>query len=388
MGKARIYMDWNATAPLLPEARAAMLSALDCAGNPSSVHAEGRKARQMIEAARRAVARLCDTLPAHVTFTSGATEAANQVLTPVFHMGRTPVCVSRLYVSATEHPAVLSGGRFDRGSLCVLPVDADGLIDLVALDAALAAHDRALGLPMVAVMLANNETGVIQPIADVAAHVRRAGGLLVVDAVQAADRLPLSIEALGADFLVLSAHKIGGPKGVGALVSRGEVLMPAPLMRGGGQEKGHRSGTENAAAIAGFGAAADMAAQDIEARMAGIAALRDRLEEGLRTAAPDLLIHGARVPRIGNTSLVTLPGLKGETLQIALDLEGIAVSSGSACSSGKVGRSPVLDAMGFTAEEGALRLSLGAATTADEVDRVIAAFARVVARKRLAGAAA
>ncbi|OQP88233.1 cysteine desulfurase [Rhizobium rhizosphaerae] len=388
MSRARIYMDWNATAPLLDEARAAILSALDCPGNPSSVHAEGRRARQMVEAARRSVASLCGTLPAHVTFTSGATEAANQVLTPDFRMGRTPLAIGRLYVSAVEHPAVMAGGRFSPDRITVLPVNGDGVIDLGQLDEALQAHDATSGLPMVAVMLANNESGVIQPVAEVAGSVRRAGGVLVVDAVQAAGRLALSIEALGADFLILSAHKLGGPKGVGALVSRGEMLMPAPLMRGGGQEKGHRSGTENPAGVAGFGAAADVATRDLEPRMAQVTALRDRLESGMRAAVPGLVIHGAAAARIGNTSLVTIPGLKSETLQIALDLEGIAVSSGSACASGKVGRSPVLDAMGVKGEEGALRLSLGPQTNEDEVERVVAAIGRIAARKREAGVAA
>ncbi|RVE90714.1 cysteine desulfurase family protein, partial [Sinorhizobium meliloti] len=250
MSGSRIYMDWNATAPLLPEAREALLFALDQLGNPSSVHGEGRAVRALVESARRDVATLCGAQPAAVVFTSGATEAANLVLTSEFRMGRTPLKAGKLYVSAIEHPAVREGGRFAREDVCEIAVTNAGIVDCAALEDLLRAHDRETGLPMVAVMLANNETGIIQPVAEVAALVRAHGGILVVDAVQAAGRLPLSISSLGADFLILSSHKIGGPKGAGALVARGEIMMPSPLIRGGGQEKGHRSGTENAAALA------------------------------------------------------------------------------------------------------------------------------------------
>ncbi len=252
MSGSRIYMDWNATAPLLPEAREALVSALDHLGNPSSVHGEGRAVRALVESARRDIAALCGAQAAAVVFTSGATEAANMVLTPEFRMGRTPLKAGKLYVSAIEHPAVREGGRFSRDNTCEIAVTSAGIIDCAALETQLQAHDRETGLPMVAVMLANNETGVVQPIADVAAIVRAHGGILVVDAVQAAGRLPLSIEALGADFLILSSHKIGGPKGAGALVARGEIMMPSSLIRGGGQEKGHRSGTENASGTGGL----------------------------------------------------------------------------------------------------------------------------------------
>ncbi|MFC3072852.1 cysteine desulfurase family protein [Shinella pollutisoli] len=380
----RTYLDWNATAPLLPAAREAMVAALDLVGNPSSVHGEGRALRMLVEAARRDVAALVGAKPAHVVFTSGATEAANLVLTPDYRMGRTPLAVGRLYVSAIEHPAVREGGRFAAGSVETIPVTRDGVVDLAALETQLSAHDKAAGLPMVAVMLANNETGIVQPVRTAAEIVRRHGGLLVVDAVQAAGRMPVDIAALDADFLILSSHKIGGPKGAGALVTRGEVLMPVPLIRGGGQEKGHRSGTENPAALAGFAAAARAAAEDLTGRNAGIAALRDRIEAGMRQAASDVIVHGAAVERLCNTAFFSLPGLKSETGQIAFDLEGIALSAGSACSSGKVGESHVLTAMGFDAGLGALRVSLGAATGEAEVERFLAAFGRVVARRRRA----
>ncbi len=388
MAKERIYLVWNATAPLLETARSAMIDALRLAGNPNSVHAEGRAARAAIEAARRQVAALVGTVAANVIFTSGATEAANLVLTPGFRMGKAPLAIGRLYVSAIEHPAVREGGRFAADAVEEVPVTAEGLVDLEVLAARLAAHDAASGLPLVAIMAVNNETGIVQPIRQAAAIVHKHGGLLLVDAVQAAGRIPLAIDEIGADFLILSAHKIGGPKGAGALIARGETLMPAPLIRGGGQEKGHRSGTENVAAIAGFGAAAAWAHNDIEARNAAIGALRDRLEAGMRSAAPDVVIHGAAVDRVANTSFFTLPGLKAETGQIAFDLEGVALSAGSACSSGKLGASHVLTAMGFDAKAGALRISLGPATRQDEVDRAIEIFARIAGRRKVAGEAA
>ena len=380
----RTYLDWNATAPLLPAAREAVLSALDMVGNPSSVHGEGRALRMLVEAARRDVASLVNAAPAHVIFTSGATEAANLALTPSYRMGRTPLAVGHLYASEIEHPAIREGGRFARENVTTIPVTRAGLVDLAALEALLTNHDKARGLPMVAVMLANNETGIIQPVKAVAEIVRRHGGLLVVDAVQAVGRVPVDIEALDADFLIISSHKLGGPKGAGALISRGEVLMPAPLVRGGGQEKGHRSGTETPAALAGFAAAARSVAEDFAVRNSRIGDLRAALENGMRTTTNDVVIHGAEVERIANTSFFSLPGLKSETGQIAFDLEGIALSAGSACSSGKVGQSHVLVAMGFDAALGGLRVSLGPSSTQADVERFLAAFSRVVSRRRAA----
>lgn len=388
MAAERIYLDWNATAPLLAAARDAMLDALTMPGNPSSVHAEGRAARAVVERARREVAHLVGAEPAHVTFTASATEAANQLLSPVYRMGKSRVSLGRLYVSAIEHPAVRAGGRFASDKVTELPVTRSGVLDLDALSAQLSAHDAADGLPLVAVMLVNNETGIIQPIQAISAIVKKFGGLLVVDAVQAAGRIPLSIAELGADFLILSAHKLGGPKGVGALVSRGETLMPEPLVRGGGQEKGHRAGTENLAAIAGFGAAAREMAAGLAERNAQISALRDRAEQAMLSAAPDTVIYGRGEARVGNTSFFHLPGLKAETGQIAFDLEGVALSAGAACSSGKVGASHVLTAMGEDAATGALRLSIGPATTGSDIDRFVAAFTKIAARRKPAGQAA
>jgi len=381
-------MDWNATAPLLPAVRDVLVSALDLAGNPSSVHREGRAARAAVEAARRDVAALAGAQASHVTFTSGATEAANLVLTPDFKMGRAPVRYGRLYASAIEHPAFREGGRFGKADVTEIPVTSAGVIDLAALEVLLSSHDKSTGLPMVACMLVNNETGILQPVAEAARLVHAAGGLMVVDAVQAAGRIPLDINALDADFLVLSSHKLGGPKGAGALISRGEVMMPKPLIHGGGQEKGHRSGTENTLSVIGFGAAAVVAAEKLADEAARLGALRAKLEHGMRVNAPDVIIHGADVARVGNTTFFTLPGLKAETGQIAFDIEGIALSAGSACSSGKVGESHVLTAMGHDPKLGALRISLGHATDEADIDRTLAAFTKIAGRRRLSGQAA
>ena len=366
MATGRLYFDYNATAPLLAEAQAAMVDAMALPGNPSSVHAEGRKSRAVITSAREAVARLCSVPAAQIVFCSGATEAANHVLTPDFRMGRSPVRVSRLFVSAVEHPAMLEGGRFAPDQVTILPVDGNGRIDLAALSEALAAHDQASGQAMLGLQLANNETGVIQPVREAADIVKAQHGLVVVDAVQGAGRLP--------------GHKIGGPKGIGALISAGEILMPAPLLRGGGQEKGHRGGTENLVCIAGFGAAAEVASEAL-ADIERVAELRDRLEAGLNELAPDVIIHGSTADRLANTCFFSLPDLKAETAQIAFDMEGVAVSAGAACSSGKIGTSHVLAAMGADAELGAIRISLGREHSPKDVERFLEAFNAINTRR-------
>jgi cysteine desulfurase len=380
MEKPRAYMDWNATAPLLPEAREVFLRVGLMDGNPSSVHREGRAVRAEIEAARRKLAAAVGAKPADVVFTSGATEAANLVLTPDFRMGRSPLRIGRLYVSAVEHKAVFEGGRFEQHDISVIPVNSAGTIDIPALQALLDRHERAPGLPMVAVMAANNETGVIQPITEIAELVHKIGGILVVDAVQAFGRIPLDIQALNADFMIVSSHKIGGPKGAGALIARGEAMMPSALIHGGGQEKGHRSGTENAAAIAGFGAAAEIVANEVAMRAAHLRSLQQAIEARMRDIAPELIIHGAGSERLPNTTFFSLPGLKSETGQIAFDLEGVALSAGSACSSGKVGESHVLKAMGLDPRMGALRISIGTSTSEQDIERMLAAFAKIAGR--------
>jgi cysteine desulfurase len=379
MAENRAYLDWNASAPLLSEARAAMVAALDTGANASSVHAEGRTARRLIEAARRDVAALVGARPEHVVFASGATEAATTLLTPDWRTGRAPLIMSRLYVSRADHPCTLSGGRFAPERVVRFGVGRDGVIDLEALELVLAAHDRTEGLPLVALHAANNETGVVQPVAEAMALTKAAGGVLVVDAVQAAGRIPVDVSKNYADYLILSSHKIGGPQGAGAIVSVSDVMMPAPLVTGGGQEKGFRAGTENVAAIAGFGAAARVARERLAA-MADVKAMRERIEKIIRAAAPDATIYGESAERLPNTVFFAVPGLKAETGQIALDLDGVALSAGSACSSGRVGPSHVLQAMGFGDDAGGLRVSIGPSTSEADIDRFENALTRLVAR--------
>ncbi|RWD94303.1 cysteine desulfurase family protein [Mesorhizobium sp.] len=379
MAATRAYLDYNASAPLLPEARAAVVAALD-AVNPSSVHAEGRAARRLVEDARRDVARLVNAKPEHVVFTSGATEAASTLLTPDWQMGRGAIRMSHLYVSAADHPCLLSGGRFAAGQVTRIGVDGNGIADIEALTKALAAHDMADGLPLVAIHAANNETGVIQPVGRIAEIVKAAGGVLVVDAVQAAGRIPIDMSAGYADYLILSSHKIGGPKGVGAIVAAADLMMPRPLINGGGQEKGHRAGTENLPGIAGFGAAARAALAGL-GEIDAVARRRGEVEAIVREIVPDAEIFGAAAPRLANTTFFAIAGIKAETAQIAFDLAGVALSAGSACSSGKVGPSHVLKAMGHGDSVGALRVSIGRATGAEEIEAFRTALAGIVARR-------
>jgi cysteine desulfurase len=372
---ARVYLDWNASAPLRTEARDALCAALEQSGNPSSVHGEGRAARRMIEEARSAVAALVHADPRNVIFTSGGTEANALALSPaIASSGRT---CDRLLASGIEHPSVLAGGRFAPERVERVAVGADGIIDLGALQQRLEAlaGERIL----VSLMAANNETGVVQPVAQAAAVVHRHGGLLHVDAVQAAGRIELDIETLGADLMTLSAHKIGGAKGAGALVRRDESLHLDPFIRGGGQERGARAGTENAASIAAFGAAAAALKGTLAVEAAHMTVLRDRLEAGLRAATPQAVIFGADAARLPNTTLVAMPGAKAETLVIAFDLDGVAVSSGAACSSGKVAPSHVLAAMDVepALARGAIRVSTGPATTEADIDRFMIVWNRL-----------
>ncbi|KAB0573218.1 cysteine desulfurase family protein [Brucella pituitosa] len=375
----RLYLDYNASAPLLDEARNAVIEALGIPGNPSSVHREGRAARGLVEAARRSVAALVNAKSDHVFFTSGATEAASTLLTPIYMMGRSPVRLSHLYVSATEHPCMLTGGQFPAENITILAVDENGILKLDALQQVLEAHDKSTGLPLVAVQVANNETGVIQPIREIAALVKAAGGIFVVDAVQAAGRIKLDITDNCGDYLIISSHKIGGPKGVGAVIAISDLMMPKALVRGGGQEKGHRAGTEALPLIAGFGAAADVAATRLNGDGWSFEA-RDRLEAGLMEIAPSATIHGNSVDRLPNTTFFSLDGQKAETVQIAFDLGGIALSAGSACSSGKVGPSHVLAAMGHEDGPGAIRVSLEPNVSIESVDQFLDVLRKIVAR--------
>ncbi|MDX2223639.1 MAG: cysteine desulfurase family protein [Rhodospirillaceae bacterium] len=357
------YLDYNASAPLRPEARAAMVTALATFGNPSSVHAAGRAARAQIESSREAVAAAVGGDPAGVIWTSGATEANNQALAAL----PSTACLA----AAVEHPSVLA---------LVAPhariaVGGDGLIDLDDL------NRRIAGLPapfVVAVQLVNNETGVIQPVRAVAERVKARGGLVHCDAVQALGRIPVDLRTLDVDTLAVSAHKIGGPKGVGALVARPGLTI-APMLRGGGQERSRRAGTENVPAIAGFGAAVSSLPRML-ADQPRLAAMRDDLEIFIARECPQALIHGRTAPRVANTTCLSLPHRSSEMQLIALDLAGVAVSSGSACSSGKVAASHVLAAMGVSDPhlKGALRISTGWATTAGDLDRFKQAWASLV----------
>ena len=364
--KNPVYMDHNATTAVRPEARDAVALALALTGNPSSVHGSGRTARRLVEDARDAVAALVGAEPAWVVFTSGGTEANNLALRVL--PKRAPILCS-----AVEHASVLSV----MDGIVEIPVDGDGVVDLGALEALLAGEDTPA---LVSVMLANNETGVLQPVADVAALAHEHGALIHCDAVQAAGKMAIDFCALGCDLMSLSAHKIGGPSGVGALVVTSDVeggLALIPMLRGGGQERGRRAGTENVPGIAGFGAAARAAREGL-ADFARLGRWRERIENRLRQHA-DSRVYGFGAPRLANTSCLTMPGVEAETQVIQLELAGVAVSAGAACSSGKVEPSRVLAALGVDANEAAtaIRVSLGWNTTEDDADKFVEAWIQV-----------
>jgi cysteine desulfurase len=375
LDKKRAYLDYNATAPLRPEARAAMAEVLGAVGNASSVHREGRAAHSRLEVARGEVARLVGGDAKLVTFTSGGTEANNTVLTPDWIRTGKPHRFERLLVGATEHPSVLAGGRFPAERIRKIPVDANGIVDLTALRGLLSDGGPAI----VSVMLANNETGVIQPIAEVAELCHQAGAFVHSDAIQAAGRIPVDIGTLGADALTLSAHKIGGPQGAGAVIRADEAYAFAPLLTGGGQERRNRAGTENVAAIAGFGVAAQLALTDLE-NAHSWSVLRDGLVALIRTSGRKVTIFGEGVARLPQTLCVGIAGASAETLVIALDLAGVAVSSGSACSSGKVAPSHVLAAMGVdpALAHSAIRISFGWESAKSDLDLFASAWRGVL----------
>jgi len=371
-----------------------MRAAMECAGNPSSIHGEGRAARAIVERARRQVADLVGAAPGAVIFTSGATEAANQALTPnIFTQGESFAfdqnerVAPKLYVSAIEHPCVVRGGRFAGERVVTLSVDQNGVLSDQTLDAMFNEHDDSEGPLYVAVQMSNSETGVVQNVADIARRVRLRGGFTLCDAVQAAGRMPIDIATLGVDFLMLSAHKFGGPKGIGALVLAAENVFPVDLIDGGGQENRRRGGTENVIGIAGFGAAAEAAATEAH-DAARISHLRDSTEASLMSICTSqgwsekLHFFGRNAKRAANVSCFAVEGMDAQTALIAFDLAGVALSSGSACSSGKVGSSHVLSAMGVDEQlaKGALRVSYGWNSTEADRDVFLAAFERILSR--------
>jgi len=353
-----------------------MAAAWDLSGNPSSVHAEGRRARRLVEDARAAVAGAVGALPRNVVFTSGGTEANALALTPGLRVASGQP-VERLLMSAIEHASVLVGGRFAIESVSKIRVTRSGVVDLDHLRDLLGSGPPAL----VSIMAANNETGALQPVAEAAEMVHAAGGLLHVDAIQAFGKRPLNLSECGADLLSLSAHKLGGPKGVGALVLAEGLAGLEPLLRGGGQELSRRAGTENVTGIAGFGATVSAAMNTFESGARRLENLRNRLESGLRETQ-GAIVFSDDAPRLPNTTLFTVPGMRAETAVIGFDLAGVAVSSGSACSSGKVQPSHVLEAMGFGPKlaQGAVRLSLGWSTSEADIDRCLEAWRKLRGR--------
>jgi cysteine desulfurase len=379
--QTRVYLDYNATAPLHPAAREAMYAAFDGCGNASSVHFEGRTARAMIEAARAEVAAFVGVAPKNIVFTSGGTEALNLALTPSIETADEKRPFDLLVASAGEHPAVLAGHRFAAEQLELAGLTPRGVLNIEALGATLARASAVGRRIMLALQAANNETGVVQPVAAAAAMIHAAGGLLICDAVQAAGRIDCDIGSLGADAIVLSAHKFGGPKGAGAVCFRSDSYhIKDALLRGGGQERGLRAGTENVAGIAGMAAALCAANVRREEEAEVLSVWRDELEADISRVAPDAVFFGAGAERLPNTSCFALPGIDAHVLLIALDLQGIAVSSGSACSSGKVKRSHVLSAMGVAPDVagGAIRVSLGWSSRREDCTSFVEALERTV----------
>ncbi|MGI9426283.1 MAG: cysteine desulfurase family protein [Hyphomicrobiaceae bacterium] len=374
MTTERVYMDYNATTPIRPVAREAVLAALDTLGNPSSVHREGRTARAIVEDAREKIAALVHCMPSDVVFTSGATEANNWVLSASWQT---------IFLPEIEHDSNLAPARRSPARVIELPAVQTGQADVTEV-ANVVLSGQSVGSAVLVLQAANNETGVVQPVAEAADFCREHDIAVHCDAVQAAGRIDLGFSQLGVDTLSLSSHKIGGPMGVGALIVR-DADRAKPMIVGGGQERRQRAGTENVSGIAGFGAAAEAALRDL-AQVGRLEALRTRLEQQIQATTPQAVIVGADAKRLANTSCVALPGTSAEILLIKLDLAGISVSSGAACSSGKVGASHVLSAMGLAPEvaRGAIRISLGWNTSERDVDAVLSAWRDVVGDRQKA----
>jgi cysteine desulfurase len=387
---ARVYLDYNATSVPRASAKEAVAAAMLAPANASSVHTEGRAARAMVEDARHQLGVLIGAEPDAIFFTSGATESNATALSPELELAGKPVRFDVLLLSGVEHPAVRAGGSFKPEQIEVVPVDSNGVIVLDALEEALAKHKKAGRRAFVSVMAANNETGVLQPLSAVADLTHRAGGVLHSDAVQVIGKIPFDVRESGVDLLSITSHKLGGPQGIGAVVSAHRDTRVPALMRGGGQERGRRQGTESVAAIAGFGAAATEAGQTLTPEGSRLGALRARIEEGIRAIANDAVIFGERAARLPNTTFFAAPGVTAEVALIMLDLEGVALSAGSACSSGKSAASPALQAMGVNSEIGrcAMRVSTGWDTSEADVTQFLNAFAKVYTSLNKRGARA
>ena len=386
----RVYLDTNATAPLRPETKAAMLAALDDCGNPQSVHAEGRRARSRIEAARGQVSALVGAAESEIIFTSSGSEANALALRgAVQGAAEAGERITRLIVSAIEHDSVLANASLCEAAgaglrVATCAVTSQGVVDLFDLRRLLR---EGKGRALVCVMTANNETGVVQPIADIVTEAKAVGALIHSDAVQAAGKMPFSFTESGLDYATFSAHKIGGPQGTGALVARNSVALVRQIA-GGAQERGQRAGTENVAGVAGFGASAEMALRDLD-QIGNMESLRDDGERKLNALFPGAVVFGTGAKRLANTICIAAPGMTAETLVIALDLDGFAVSAGAACSSGKVRQSHVLAAMGVdpTLAQNAIRVSFGPTTTRDQLYAFADAWARILARAKPRAAA-
>lgn len=364
---SKIYLDYNATAPIQPEVIALVSEIMSQTGNASSVHGHGRAARKYVEDARHQVANMAGVTAEQVIFTSGATEATNAVLSGFKN--------KKTLISAIEHPAVVDS----LPDAIKIPVDKNGIIDLAAYENLLNTGDPA---KLVSVMLVNSETGVIQPVAEMAKMARDKGALFHTEVVQAAGRIDISLNKLGVDYMSLSAHKFAGPQGVGALILREGINAPK-FMRGGGQEKNCRAGTHNTAGIAGMGLAAQIAMDNIE-NYQKIGLMRDEMEKRLKSISDKIVIYGEDAPRICNTSNIGIPDLSAQTQMMALDLDGISVSSGSACSSGAFKPSPVLMAMGVSEADAkcALRISMGWNTTSADIDAFVESWTKIIERQK------
>jgi len=372
------YFDHNATTQVRPDVIALMSEVMAAVGNPSSVHAHGQAARRYVEAARQRVSKALCVRAEDVVFTGGGTEALNLALNSVIRAGG----AQRLIVSAVEHEAIAETAKASGLPVDVLPVSGAGVVDLDWLEKRLAVWNENDGIPVLALMLANNEMGTIQPVAEATRLIKAKDGLVIVDGVQAVGKIPVDFAALGVDYLALSAHKFGGPQGVGALLA----ACNAPMARhnhGGGQEKGRRSGTLNVAGIAGLGLALEQAQAGLEA-FAGLAVLRDRIITAVQAVAPDAVVLGDAAPRVPNTIALAVPGWRGETQVMALDLAGISISAGAACSSGKAKASKLGTALALpdTLSEGVTRISLGWTTTEDDVEALISAWTEAHDRAR------